>query len=119
MGSTSGLPVPTCPSRCTSPRSSQFQVANHNALDLVGTIVNSIKILFDTSLPRVVGHEMLFLCLSFAVPSTTSSLLLDDVVRDGESIQSPSTEILNGFAFNQEMSTSAMDHSLIPIKKAF
>ena len=29
--------------------------------------MNSIKILFDTSLPRVVGREMLFLCLSFAV----------------------------------------------------
>ena len=45
-------------------------------------IVNSIKILFDTSLPRVVGHEMLFLCFSFAVPSTTRSSLLDDVVRN-------------------------------------
>ena len=34
------------------------------------TIVNSIKILFDTSLPRVVGHEMLFLCVCSFVPST-------------------------------------------------
>ena len=81
--------------------------------------MNSIKILFDTSLSLVVGHEMLFLCLSFAVPSTTKSPLLDDVVRGGESIQSPLTEILTGFAFNQEMSTSAIDHSLIPINKAF
>ena len=46
------------------------------------TIVNSIKILFDTSLPCVVGQEMLFLCLSFAVPSTTRSPHSDDVVRD-------------------------------------
>ena len=46
------------------------------------TIVNSIKILFDTSLPRVEGQEMLFLCVSFAVPSTTRSSLSDDVVRD-------------------------------------
>ena len=46
------------------------------------TIVNSMKILFDTSLPRVVGYEMFFLCLSFAVPSTTRSSLLDDVVVD-------------------------------------
>ena len=83
------------------------------------TIVNAIKIIFDTSLSRVVGHEMLFLCLGFAVPSTEGSLLLDDVVRDGECIQSPLTKILTGFAFNQEMSTSAIDHSLIPMKKAF
>ena len=62
---------------------------------------------------------MLFLCLGFAVPSTVGSLLLNDVVRDGESIQSPLTKKLTGFAFNQEMSTSAIDHSLIPIKKAF
>ena len=83
------------------------------------TIVNSIKILVDTSLPRVVGHEMLFLCLSFAVPSTTRSLLFDDAVRDWESIQSPLLKMLVGFAFNQEMSTNAIDYSLIPIKKAF
>ena len=31
-----GLPVPYYPLRCTSPRSSQFWVANHNLLDLVG-----------------------------------------------------------------------------------
>ena len=52
------------------------------------TVVNSIKILFDTSLSSVVGHEMLFLCVGFAVPSTVESPLLDDVVRDRESIQS-------------------------------
>ncbi len=36
MGSRSGLPVPIYPSRCTSPRSSQFWVANHDILNLVG-----------------------------------------------------------------------------------
>ena len=45
-------------------------------------IVNSIKILFDTSLPRVVGHETLFLCFSFTMPNTMRSPLLDDIVRD-------------------------------------
>ena len=45
-------------------------------------IVNSIIILFDTSPPRIVGQEMLFLCLNYAVPSTTRSPLFDDVVRD-------------------------------------
>ena len=83
------------------------------------TIVNSIEILFDTSLPRVVGHAMLFVCVCFAVPSTVGSLLLDDVMRDRESIQSPLTKIVTGFAFKQEVSASAMGHSLIPIKKAF
>ena len=84
------------------------------------TIVNSIIIILDASLPRVVGHEVLFLCFGFAVPNTVVSLLLDDVVRDGENIQSPlSKKNLAGFAFNQEMSTIAIDHSLIPKKKAF
>ena len=83
------------------------------------TSVNSIKIIFDTSLSRLVGHEMLFLCVGFAVPSTMRSHLFDDVVRDGESIQSPLTKKLTGFACNEEMCTSAIDHSLIPIKKAF
>ena len=41
----------------------------------------SIKILFDTSLPRVVDHEMLPLCVDFAEPNTVGSLLLEDVVR--------------------------------------
>ena len=81
--------------------------------------MNSIKFLFDTSPPRIVGYEVLFLCFSFAVPSTMGSHLLNDVVRDGESIPSPLVKILAGFAFNQEMSTSAIDHSLIPIEKAF
>ena len=47
-------------------------------------IVNAIKILFDTSPPRIVRYEMLFLCFSFTVPSTTKSLLFffNDVVRD-------------------------------------
>ena len=48
------------------------------------TIVNSIKFLFDTSLPCVVGHEMHFLCVGFAVPSTVGSPLLDDAVAFGE-----------------------------------
>ena len=88
-------------------------------LDLVGNDREFHQNSLDTSLPRVVGHKMLFLCLGFAVPSTVGSLLLNDVVRDGESIQSPLTKNLTGFAFNQEMSTGAIDHSLIPIKKAF
>ena len=56
-----------------------------NWISLVA-IVNSIKILFVTSPSRMVDQEMLFLCLSFAVPSTTRSSLSDDVVRDWESI---------------------------------
>ena len=45
-------------------------------------IVNSFKIIFDASLPRIVGYEVLLLCCSFTVPSTMKSLLLDDIVRD-------------------------------------
>ena len=81
------------------------------------TIVNSIRILYDTSLPLIVDHKKLFLCVGFAVPRTVRSPFLDDVVRDGESIQSPATQIWTGFSFNQEMSTSARNHSLIQRKK--
>ena len=106
----SGLPVPIDPSRCTSPRSSQFWVANRSMLNLsLEAIVNSFKLLFDTSPLRIVGYEMLHLCFSFAVPSTTRSPLFNDVVRDWESIQSPLVKMFAGFAFLQEMSTSAMD----------
>ena len=66
------------------------------------TILNSITILFDTSLPRVVGHKMLFLCVCFAVPSTVGSHLLDDVIRNWQSIQSSLTKNLAGFAVNQQ-----------------
>ena len=44
--------------------------------------MNFFVISFDTSLPRVVGHIVLFLCLSFAVLSTMKSPLLDEVGRD-------------------------------------
>ena len=63
------------------------------------TIVNSINILFVTSLPRVVGHEMLFLCFGFAVSSTVVSLLLNDVVRDWESIQTQFVNFSARFRF--------------------
>ena len=56
---------------------------------------------------------MLFLCLSFAVTSTVVFYFLDDVERDGGSIQSSSTKILTGFVLSQEMSKKAKDHSLI------
>ena len=115
IGDKSGFSVPTCPSRCTSPRSSQFLSCESRYV----AIVNSFKFLFDTSPPRIVGYEVLLLCFSSTVPSTTRSPLLNDVVRDCESIQSPLVKMSAGFAFSQEMSTSAIDYSLIPTKKAF
>ena len=68
---------------------------------------------------RSVGHEMLLLCAGFALPSTVWSTLLVDVVLDWESIQSPLVKMTAGSTFFQEMSTSAIDNSLIPIKEAF
>ena len=44
--------------------------------------MNSFRFLFETSPPRIVDHEMLFLCLSFAVPGTAVLPFLDDVVLD-------------------------------------
>ena len=64
MDSRSGLPVPIYPTN--------FWVAKHEKLDLVGND-REFQISFDTSLPRIVGHMVLFLCFSFAVPSTTRS----------------------------------------------
>ena len=51
-------------------------------------IVNSLKI-FDISLPRIMGFEVLLQCFCSTVPSTMRSSLLDDIVRDWENIQSP------------------------------
>ena len=111
------VPLPTYPSRCHSPRFSQF--LSCESRDTRSHWKRScIPSFFDTSLSRVMGYGMLFLCVGFAVPSTVGSLFLDDVVRDGESIQSPLTKILIGFTYNQEMSTSAIDHSLILLDKA-
>ena len=39
-------------------------------------ILNSLNILFDTSLPRTMGYEVLLLCFSFTVPITMRSFLL-------------------------------------------
>ena len=66
-------------------------------------IVNSFVISFETSLPGVVGHMVLLLCLNFAVPSTMGSPPLDHVVKDRESIQSPFGKVLAGFAVNIEI----------------
>ena len=37
MGNRSGVPVLICPSRCISPQSSEFSVADHDMLNLVGS----------------------------------------------------------------------------------
>ena len=73
--------------------------------------MNSFIISFETSVPRVVGHIVLFLCFSFAVQSTMVSLLLNDVVRDRESIQSPFVKVLAGCAFNQKEETMELFHT--------
>ena len=44
---------------------------------------------------------------------------LDDIVRYWENIQLPSVKMSAGFIFSQEMSTSAINYSLIPVKKSF
>ena len=46
MGNRSGFPVLICPSRCTSPLSSQFWVANHDMLNLVGSDREFLQISF-------------------------------------------------------------------------
>ena len=81
------------------------------------TVVNSIKIIFDTSLPRVVGREMLFSVPQFCCAEHHEVAPFCWRSANWESIQSPLMKMLAGFAFNQEMSTSAMNHSLIPKKE--
>ena len=69
-------------------------------IDLVSkiTIVNSFPMFFlavdffAASVPRVAGDMVLFLCFSFAVPSTMESPLLDHVVRV---VRAPSLSLLN------------------------
>ena len=54
--------------------------------------------------PRIVGYEVLLLCL-------------DGKVRDWENIQLPSVKMSAGFNFSQEMSTSAINFSVFPIQR--
>ena len=88
--------MPTYPFRWISARSSQFfELRITIYLVSKKTIVNSFVMFFlavnsfATSLPRVEGDMVLFLCFSFTVPSTMGSPLLGHVVRERESIQSP------------------------------
>ena len=90
-------------------------------IDLVSekSIVNTFEMFtlsfrsFAASLPRIPGYKVLFLFFSFTVSSTVATPFLDHVVRDRESIQSLFIELSAGFAFNQELSASAVDNSLI------
>ena len=110
MGNRNGFSVLICPSRCTSPRSSQFLVANHDILDLVGSDREFLRNFFLRHLLRALWATKCSFC---------ASVLLCRAPRGRLFFQSPLVTMLAGFAFFQEMSTSATDDSLTPIKKAF
>ena len=74
---------------------------------------------FLRHLLRALWAWKLFLCFSFSVPSTSRSHLLDDVVLDWECVLPPLMKMLADVTFFQEMSTSLIDNSLIPVKKAW
>ena len=80
------FPMPAYLSRCTSPRSSQFLSCESR---YVKSRWKRSWIPSKSFLIHLLRLEMLLLCLSFSVPSTTRSPLFDDVVRDWENIQSP------------------------------
>ena len=66
-------------------------------------------------------HSKLYGTLSvlrFCRVNTMATPFLDHFVRDRDSIQSQFTKLSSGFDFNQELSASAIDNSLIPIKKS-
>ena len=69
----------------------------------------------EASLPSIPGNMVLFLFFGFAMSSTMTAPFLDHVVRDRECIQSQLVKLSSGFAFNQKLSASAGDNSLIPI----
>ena len=80
--------------------------------------MSTLKVNFlAASLPRIPGFLVLFLFFSFSMSSTVTTPFLDHVVRDREFIQSQFVKLSSGFAFNQELSASAVDNSLIPTKK--
>ena len=87
------------------------------------SIVNALKMLtlrvdsFAASLPRIPSLMELFLFFDIAMSSTMSRSFLSHVVRDRECIQSKFVTLYSGFDFNQELSTGAVDNSLIPIEK--
>ena len=120
MGSRSGLPVPIYPLRCTSPRSSQYWVANHDILDVVGSDRELHQISFWDISSAHCGPQKCSFCASvLPCRAPRGRPFFNDVLLDWESIQSPWVTFFAGFAFLWEMSTSAIDYSLIPIKKAF
>ena len=69
------------------------------------------------SLARIPGYMVLFLFFGFAMSSTMTAPFLYHVVRNRECIQSELFKLSSGFAVNEEVSASAVDNSLIPIKK--
>ena len=81
-GNRNGFPVPIYQSMHFSSVQPILSCESRFSESRLEAIVNSINILSVTSPSSIGSQEMLFLCLSFAVPSTTRSLLFDDVVRD-------------------------------------
>ena len=117
MGSRSRFPVLICPSQCTAPQSSQFWVANHDMLDLVGSDHEFLQISCRDISSERCGLWNALSVLRFSRAEhheVTPSWYY--VVLDWESVQSPLVKIWAGFAFKEEMSTSAIDNSLIPLK---
>ena len=98
-----------CPSDCEL----RFTINWISEKAIVNTcIMFTLRVNFlATSLPRIPGHMVLPCRAPWATP------FLDRVVRATECIQSWFVTLSSGFAFNQEMSESAVDHSLIPIEK--
>ena len=71
---------------------------------------------FAASLPRIPNYMVLSLFFSCAVSNTTESSSLDHVVWEWR-VHLVLVKLSSGFAVNQAVSTSAVDNSLIPIKK--
>ena len=118
MDNRSGLPVLICPSQCTFLQSSQFWAANHDTPNPPGSHREFLQISFwDISSARCGPHGALFCASDLPCRAHRGCSFLDYVALEWESIQSPLVQMLAGFAFNQEMSTSATDHSMIPIEK--
>ena len=69
------------------------------------------------SLPRIPSHVVFYVYFGLAVSSTMGSAFLYHIVRDRDCIHSWFVKLSSGLAVNQALSASAVDNSLIPIKK--
>ena len=82
-------------------------------------IVNPFKTFLDAALSQIIGKKIFSLFFSLPIKMAMRSHLLNDIVREWETILCPSEDTSTGLILSQEMPASAVNDALIPVKTAF